>query len=210
MAERSARRRGRVMPAVLTVGLVLSLGLAGCDNSDDEPYDSGLPSEGEQTTPASTSSPTEESPTPTEPSPPVPPSIPDAATKPGPEGARAFVAFYIDLLNYARHTGDVETLQKYSHPECGGCGDYIRFYRKWYARGGWFKDGDRTITSYDRVVRAVPPNDLYIRISGVHKAGTERERRGAQVKRAHRERYTLQFWLVRDSREWRVSGLDNP
>jgi Family of unknown function (DUF6318) len=192
----------------IAAALLLGAGLAGCDGDNGGgPYDSGLPSDDESTT-ASTPASTEPTGT-DDPSTPAPPTIPEAATQSGRAGAKAFVEFYIDLENYAKDTGDVAPLRQYSHPECGGCGDYIRFYRDWYDRGGWFKDGDRTITSFDRVVPTVPPNDMYVRISGIHKAGDYRERRGAPVMRARRESYTFLMWLLRDANGWRISGLDN-
>lgn len=205
MVDRGIGRCRRRMVASLAIGLLLGLGLAGCDD-DGGPADSGLPSEDEVTGSASSSPPSPATPTP---SVPEPPTIPDAATKGGRAGAKAFVEFYIDSVNYARHTGDVGPLQQYSHPACGGCGDLIKLYRAWYQRGGWLKDGERTIASFNRVVLTVPPHDMYVRISGIQKAGDYRERRGASIKHARQERYTLLLWLLREPDGWRVSRLDN-
>jgi Family of unknown function (DUF6318) len=193
----------------IAAALLLGAGLAGCDGDNgDGPYDSGLPSDDESTT-ATTPASTEPTAT-DDPSTPATPTIPTAATKSGRAGAKAFVEFYIDLENYAKDTGDVAPLRQYSHPECGGCGDIIRFYREWYERGGWFRDGDRTVASFDRVALSVAPHDMYVRISGVQKAGAERERRDASVRRVGREPYTLLLWLLRDLDGWRVSRLDVP
>ncbi|HYJ70365.1 MAG TPA: DUF6318 family protein [Nocardioidaceae bacterium] len=202
-------RPSRWLLSGVAAGLVFALVLGGCGGDDsDDPPDSGLPSEGETaspTTTAPTDTPTET--TPTEPS---PPSVPAVAAKPGRSGAKAFVRFYVGLENYAKDTGDVAPLRQYSHPQCGGCNDYIRFYRDWYERGGWFKEGDRTIASFDRAVPAVAPHDMYVRISGLQKVGDFRERHDAPVKTARREAYTWLIWLIREPRGWRVSRLDVP
>jgi Family of unknown function (DUF6318) len=210
MIDRGIGRCRRGSAAGLAATVVLSLGLGGCDDDNGDPADSGLPSGDEVTETASTSPPTYPTPTPTEPETPEPPTIPDAATKAGRAGAKAFVRFYIDLENYAKDTGDVEPLQQYSHPQCGGCSDYVKFYREWYARGGWFKDGDRMIRSFERVVPAASPHDIYVRMSGHTKASTYRERRGAKSHRTQGSEFTYLVWLLRESGGWQVSRLDTP
>jgi hypothetical protein len=202
-------RVARRVAASVVAGLVFGLALGGCGGDDsDDPPDSGLPSKDEVTS----ASPSADATTPTgsAPTKSSPTSLPAAATKPGRAGARAFVRSYVNLENYAKDTGDIEPLRRYSHPQCGGCNDYIRFYQDWYKRGGWFKNGDRTISSFDRVVPAAAPHDMYVRISGFQKVGTYRERRKAPVETARRERYTWLIWLIREPHGWRVSRLDVP
>jgi hypothetical protein len=114
------------------------------------------------------------------------------------------------MENDDMHTGDVEPLRTYSHAQCGGCNYFIRYYRGLYDRGGWIKNGDRTILSFDRVVAAVAPHDMYVRISGRTEAGTYKKRQGSPVSTGHGESYTLLFWLVRKPHGWQVSRLDTP
>ena len=198
-----SRRHGAI--ATIVAGLLAVGGLAGCsEDGDDEPADSGLPSKAELT---------ESTPTPTTGSTPAvasQPTLPDEATRPGRAGARAFVAYYVSLENYASNTGDVDPLIEYSHPECGGCQDLIRFYSSWYERGGWFKGAHRMILSFDRVFRASSPHDMYIRLNGRTSGGTYRERRGAPIHKARGDRFDLLLWLIREQQGWKVSRLDSP
>jgi uncharacterized protein DUF6318 len=194
------------MAAGLAAGLIAVGGLVGCsEDGDDEPADSGLPSKAEVSESPSASPGTE-----TTPAAATQPELPDEATRPGRAGARAFVAYYVALENYASETGDVDPLIEYSHPECGGCQDLIRFYGRWYERGGWFKGAHRTILSFDRVFRAVSPHDMYIRLHGRTSGGTYRERRGAPIHRARGDRFDLLLWLIREQQGWQVSRLDTP
>jgi Family of unknown function (DUF6318) len=206
MSEGLGVSRRHSVTAMLAAALVAGACLTGCGDGDsDEPADSGLPSESESTTSTPTAPATE-----TTPASATQPVMPDAATRPGRAGARAFVAYYIALENYASDTGDVGPLRDQSHPQCGGCGDLILFYRKWYDRGGWFKGAHREIVGFDRVVRASQPHDVYLRLHGRTASGTFREHRGAEVKRARGESFDLLVWLVREREGWRVSRLDTP
>lgn len=72
------------------------------------------------------------------------PTMPAQAKENTPEGASAFVAYYIEISNYAASTGDVKELSRLSDARCDGCQKYVRLYRDTYAAGGYFKGGDRT------------------------------------------------------------------
>ena len=101
-----SRRHGAT--ATIVAGLITMGGLVGCsEDSGDEPPDSGLPSKAEvsegappatETTPAAASQ----------------PALPNEATRPGRAGAKAFVAYYVALENYASTTGNVDPLVEYS------------------------------------------------------------------------------------------------
>ncbi len=69
------------------------------------------------------------------------PSMPAQAKENTPEGAAAFVDYYIRVLNHAASTGDVTKLSDLSDPECSGCQKYIDLYRNTYANGGSFDGG---------------------------------------------------------------------
>lgn len=68
--------------------------------------------------------------------------MPAQASEESPEGAAAFVAYYVKVLNYAAATGDVEELTRLSSPDCDGCQTYIALYRDTYEAGGYFRGGD--------------------------------------------------------------------
>jgi hypothetical protein len=81
---------------------------------------------------------TSASPTPTAP----PPTRPAQASEDSPEGAAAFVDYYVRVFNYAAATGDVAELSRLSAPSCDGCQRYIDLYRDTYEAGGYFRGGD--------------------------------------------------------------------
>lgn len=132
----------RSVVTMIAAALVGAGALTGCSDDEPETYDSGLPSKSEATestepTPTETSAPTPSQPSATGPQ---EPPLPDAAKAPGKKGARAFVAYYIKLLNYASWTGETKALRGYG-PRCGGCKDYAKLFESTYGNGGWFKRG---------------------------------------------------------------------
>ncbi|HWJ08608.1 MAG TPA: DUF6318 family protein [Nocardioides sp.] len=111
--------------------------LAGC--SDD------APSAGDPTstwTPTSTP----DAPTSRATAKPAEPPLPDAATKATEGGARAFIAYYWDLINYAQVTGDVKALKRVSGPHCAGCKAGISGIRDLYNGGGRAEGGEYTLS----------------------------------------------------------------
>lgn len=77
------------------------------------------------------------------------PTMPAQAKENTDEGAAAFVKYYIDVLNYASNTGQVEDLSGLSSPQCQGCNGYIKLYRDTYKAGGYFKDSDWSLGALD-------------------------------------------------------------
>ncbi|MFT4298086.1 MAG: DUF6318 family protein [Aeromicrobium sp.] len=73
---------------------------------------------------------------------PAVPVVPDAAGENTPEGAEAFLHYYIEVINYASHTGDTGPLQQASTPDCTGCQDYIKKFDERAERGGTIVNGD--------------------------------------------------------------------
>jgi hypothetical protein len=190
-------RRG-VAGAVLSV-VMAGGALVGCDDSSaDDPPDSGLPSESK----TSESSPTPSQPTETGP---TPPALPAAASQPGRAGAKAFVRFYLSLLNYAKHTGDTAPVKQYSRPGCETCASYVEIYEGLYDRGGLIKGGDFSIKSYRKVVPTVP-EDMYVGFFLMQGAGQEREHRGAPLEqRGVDGPHNVQVYLVRTEKAWLMS-----
>ena len=81
------------------------------------------------------------------------PANPDAKLPPMPamaneftqSGASAFVAHYVEVLEYASQTGDVAELERLSRKNCEGCNRYIDLFVGIYEDGGFMKDHDWTI-----------------------------------------------------------------
>lgn len=192
--------------ATIAAGLIAVGGLVGCsEDGGDEAPDSGLPSRTELSESTPTSPTTE-----TTPASATRPELPDRATEPGRAGARAFVAYYLQLVNYAKDTGDAEPLRRHSHPQCGGCDYFVRYYEDWYEAGGWFEGGDQSIHRFERIVPTAEPHDMYVRVKVDVASGIYKEHEGTKIRHGRKGSSRLEFWLVRGHDEWRVSRLDTP
>ncbi|MCX6399360.1 MAG: DUF6318 family protein [Propionibacteriales bacterium] len=133
----------RQLRAVATA-LVAILALSAC-NGGDEPDDPKVSSTPPGTTSAPTTAPPAE--TPTE------PALPKAATKATEAGARAFITYYWDLINYAQVTGAVKPLKAVSGPNCAGCNAGIEAIEDVY-------DADGHITNANYRARVTNLSDL--------------------------------------------------
>ena len=88
----------------------------------------------------------------------TPPAMPDQAKEDSPEGAAAFVTYWVQVLNHASVTGDVRALSQASSSGCSGCEKYIKKIESVYAAGGYFKGGNwelgrQHVTGYSDEVR---------------------------------------------------------
>nr|WP_257759336.1 DUF6318 family protein [Pimelobacter simplex] len=128
-----ARRRRCVVALAL---VVLGAGVGGC-NAD--PPDPG------PTWSASVSADGTASGSPTAAPGPVVPVLPAAAREASEAGARAFVGYYWELVNYAQATGDVRRLQRTSAATCDVCMGLVRDIREHYRAGGAIIGGENTV-----------------------------------------------------------------
>lgn len=126
----------RALAAVVGCG-VLAAGVAGCTGDDPGTAPSPSPSVTTSTSVPSTPAPTAA---------PVAPVLPAAAKKPTEAGARAFIAYYWALINYAQVTGDVKGLEKVSGPNCRRCSAGIDALRTLYIRGGHLTAANYEVT----------------------------------------------------------------
>jgi hypothetical protein len=123
---------------LLVAVLVLLLSAAACTGDDpdaDDPDGPGDPTS--SWSPTGTMDPSSSgSGEPVDPVGPVEPELPEVAREASEEGARAFIAYYWELINYAQVTGDVKALRRASARSCDGCQAGIRGIRRHYAAGG--------------------------------------------------------------------------
>ncbi|WP_211208762.1 DUF6318 family protein [Aeromicrobium marinum] len=95
----------------------------------------------------------------------TPPPMPDQARENTVEGAAAFVTYYVDVLNYAAVTGDVDELEELTDPSCEGCARYVELFRNTYADGGAISGGAwslGTITIRDDGIETLASTDVQI------------------------------------------------
>lgn len=127
----------RSLRAALAASLTALALLAGCSDDAPSPGDPS-PTRTPTGTPATPT--TEAAEKPTE------PALPEAATKATEDGARAFITYYWDLINYAQVTGDVKALKRVSAGGCAGCTAGYKSVRELYAAGGHIVGGEYEVT----------------------------------------------------------------
>ncbi|MGH3482763.1 MAG: DUF6318 family protein [Nocardioidaceae bacterium] len=200
----------RCVAATIAAAVVASGALAGCGDDEAEPADSGLPAESELTESASEISPSTDGPTPTDPTPsgPQEPPLPAAAKAPGKAGAKAFVAHYIELLNYAQHTGDGTSLLRYG-PSCSLCRSQARFATTTYRRGGWFRGGDWKPDPRTWLILPSGPG-YFVAVNIDTAPGSELSKRGGKVTEFEADQLRINFLLKRGESTWLVRRIGTP
>jgi hypothetical protein len=150
---------GRPALGLLVAVLVLLLSAAACTGDDPDADGPGDPTSSWSPTgtmdPSSTGS--------GEPVDPVEPELPEVAREASEEGARAFIAYYWELINYAQATGDVKALKAVSGTTCTGCAKGIAAVSELYEPGGHAEGGAyelsikhvKVINSEDKALRGV-------------------------------------------------------
>lgn len=156
-AVRAKRRRCVVALALV----VLGAGVGGC-NAD--PPDPG------PTWSASASADGTASGSPTAAPGPAVPVLPAAAREASEAGARAFVGYYWELVNYAQATGDVKALRRASAPTCTGCQSGIRGVVDLYEAGGHLTGGTYSlaILTFDQLKGMRASNVAFEALLTVH------------------------------------------
>ncbi|MGN6243381.1 MAG: DUF6318 family protein [Motilibacteraceae bacterium] len=112
------------MGAIAALALA-PLALTGCTGASSSAAAGPTPA-------ASTASP---APTPRETPKPTPPAIPDAAESADEQGAKAFAAYFWQVVNYVGRTRDTVPLQKISSADCKSCNQTIDTATKARAKG---------------------------------------------------------------------------
>lgn len=70
-----------------------------------------------------------------------PPELPEAAKAKTTAGAKAFVRYYVDVLNYSFHTQDTKTLGSLASQRCNVCGAIVTGLNRTRRSGGSQSDG---------------------------------------------------------------------
>jgi hypothetical protein len=121
----------------------------------------------------------------------------------GKTGAAAFVRYYIDLLNYAAHSGDVDPLRDYA-PACRGCNLFADLYEQPYERGGYFKGYQWTIIN----LIASPFGEGHDVLVGVKQAaGVYVPERGAAPERHRPRDYEFRFTAKNAGGSWQITEM---
>lgn len=178
---------------------VVLLLAAGCSDDGPSPRD-----------PSSTWSPTGKMETPTSAAPdPVEPELPAEAAEASEAGARAFIEYYWELVNYAQVTGDVKALKRASGPNCERCDAGIDGIKQVYRAGGHITDGQYTplltsvtqLTATDRNLYAF---EAKVQVSNIAHAAVEAGGRREEFT-ASTKSYVVDVLWVED--HWRLDVM---
>jgi len=197
--------RIRALTAALTTAGLLAL--TGCTDDSTAAGDPGDPGD-----PSASWSPTGRLETPSaSPAAPTPPVLPDAAKQATEEGARAFIAYYWELINYAQATGDVKALNAASNVNCAGCNGGIQKIRKHYRDGGHVVGGEHTfqVTEINRLnVESGELTGFHATVATRHGAQTLVARDGAEEVNEPGDASFERYLLWTSANQWRVDVLE--
>ncbi len=184
-------------------GVVCSTALTACSGGDTAGADPGpISSAATSTSPPTTSAPTAT----TDPPAPVAPTLPDIAKEKSTAGAKAFVKYSIDLLNYSHARASTRAFRASSSPQCGACEVLSDAIEEMRQRGGGQKGGGWSTLS----IASLPANGPSQRNFVVHlgiDSGTSRKSRTAPVRRIEAGKAYVDFHLQWENREWRLLDL---
>ncbi|WP_286928349.1 MULTISPECIES: DUF6318 family protein [Aeromicrobium] len=135
------------------------------------------------------------------------PPMPAAAQEFTPNGAATFVRYYVSVLSFASATGDVEELESLSDPECGGCSDYIDYFRQTYLDGGWIQDrawsNGGTKLWFDDAVDGETRATTNVTLS----AGSLKKDGDSEPSAAPKSSHPVTFGLTFDGSAWSMTQL---
>jgi Family of unknown function (DUF6318) len=80
---------------------------------------------------------------------PAAPALPAAAREDTPTGAETFARYYIEVLDYASHTGDIRALAVLGN--CGTCRAQVDGIKKFFAAGGHVEGGQIRVTDTESI-----------------------------------------------------------
>jgi len=129
------RTPGRLIGRAVALVVGLALDLTGCGATHPTAPSSPTP-----TTASTTPSPS--------PATAGPPVMPDTARQHTTTGAKAFVIYFWQAVDYAQHTLDTTPLEDASNDDCLGCNRGIDGLKKDARRGATITGGDNTVSHY--------------------------------------------------------------
>ena len=131
--------------------------------------------------------------------------MPAAAKGDGRAAAKAFVKYYIDLINYAEVTGDVRPLQRVTTHRCHDCKAIIDAISNTYQRGGWYRTAGWVPSEWFVVLTAESSGTV---AASIHSPEQRYKPSGeAAVRFVDSSDFVMQFRLSYVARGWAVVGL---
>ena len=82
------------------------------------------------------------------------PELPGAATEETEEGAKAFAAYWYELLGYAYESGDTQEVRSVTSSRCSRCEKALKVIDDWHTNGRWLVGGELETTGFGDEISA--------------------------------------------------------
>ncbi len=197
---------GRTLTAI--AGLVCCVVLSACSSdSVAEPPD---PTPTPETTSMSSAptSPPSSSPTSsaTQEPPAQPPEMPALAKEKSPAGAKAFVEYYMEVVNYSWHAGSGDLARRFSTPDCIACRGIARSIDQMERGGGFYRGGEWAAT-LPVLIPSEPIDKPIVHTALKQSSGTWKRSEEDRLRRIPSSRQYIDVHLTRVGASWKVTSL---
>lgn len=172
--------------------IVAALTISGCDDGEPDDHADKAPSE-----PRSSSAPKA-------PGASAPP-MPEKAAESDASGAKAFVGYYVDIVNYAADTGDTEPLDA-AAKDCAYCQQFSAVYDDMYTNGGSFDGKLYALKGVE--VDEKESSARAVATVKARNAATFRISKDADSRNPTPRTFTWTFDLRRADGGWQIVGMD--
>lgn len=197
---------GRTVTVI--TGLLFSLAVSACSGdsvagpSDPTPTPETTSMSSSSTSPptsAPTSSATQEPPA-------QPPEMPALAEEKSPAGAKAFVKYYMAVLNYSWHAGSATLARRFSTPDCIACRGIARSIDQMARSGGYYRGGEWA-AALPVLIPSEPIDKPVVHTALEQSPGTWKRSEEDRLRRIPSSRQYIDVHLTRVGASWKVTSL---
>lgn len=174
--------------------------LGGC--SGEGPVRNASPHTKVDAAPISTSA----SPSTASPEPAHPPRMPALAKERSPAGAKAFVRYYVAVLNYSWHSGHSTLTRRYSAPGCVSCRGIARSIEQMTQAGGFYRGGAWRLKA-PVLVPSQPGSAPIVHAALIQSSGHWKKSAADRLRVIKRDQNYLDVHLIRKSGTWKVTSM---
>jgi len=137
------------------------------------------------------------------------PVMPEAAKKETPEGAKAFVGYWVAMLSYAYETGDVKTLDTLGAPECRLCHSQPTNIKAQWSNGAWTEGGKLRVPDFE--IKATPYPSRVTLVAQIDQDAIKVHNKNGKITASRPKAttalafvvdYSTKGWGITDSKRW--------
>ena len=135
------------------------------------------------------------------------PTMPAQAQGGDRNGAKAFVSFWVETLNFATDSGDTEGLKALSTKECEACTGFAQTLDEIYGKGGRVDSGGWTVSAAVPIADQ-PENETAFQLRLELKPQKVYESKDAKPKKYPGGEQGARIILIREDDHWLVKRVD--